>query len=376
MRILFLATGESIHAYKWIRFFAEQGHEILWISAVPLEFDPIPRVKFVLLPGRTNRRASLIRALFAVRREVGRFRPDLAHVHYLGFYGVLGLVCGVRPIVYTAWGSDVLFARNSTIKWRAVRAMLRRADLLTCDALHMVQAIKKLADKDVNVEVINFGIDTDWFSPERRADRLPNAIAQTLSEKLVLSLRSLLPVYDVESLIKASPLIVARHPAVVIAVVGDGPERSRLEALTRDLGVTENVRFLGRIENRLLGPLLARSTVYVSTSLSDAGIAASTAEAMACGTPVVVTDSGENGLWIENGVSGYIVPVRSPDRLAEQVCGLLEAPELARTLGLSGRQVIVDRNDYRNEMSKMEALYLHLAGNRSMMQSTHADALN
>jgi glycosyltransferase involved in cell wall biosynthesis len=60
------------------------------------------------------------------------------------------------------------------------------------------------------------------------------------------------------------------------------------------LNVDDFVQFLGRIPHEAMPDLLTQADIYVSTSLSDAGISASTAEAMACGLPVIVTDTGEN----------------------------------------------------------------------------------
>jgi len=104
--------------------------------------------------------------------------------------------------------------------------------------------------------------------------------------------------------------------------------------------------------------------VYVSTSLSDAGIAASTAEAMACGLPVVITDSGENARWIEPGRNGFLVPLSEPGALAEKLLRLIDDPELRSRLGAAGRATIQERNDYQVEMAKMETLYQQIDGKK------------
>ena len=101
---------------------------------------------------------------------------------------------------------------------------------------------------------------------------------------------------------------------------------------------------------------------YVSTSLSDGGIAASTAEAMACGIPAVVSNSGENDRWIEDGKTGFLVPARASEMLAQRIVSLLRDGALRKVVGLAGRDVIVERNDYAGEMTKMEKLYEEVAG--------------
>ena len=100
--------------------------------------------------------------------------------------------------------------------------------------------------------------------------------------------------------------------------------------------------------------------VYVSTSLSDAGIAASTAEAMACGLPVIVTDVADNKKWIDNGVNGFVVPVKDPKSLAEKIIYLLQNEDIRKKFGKINRKIIEERNNYYKEMEKMEDIYKEL----------------
>jgi len=97
--------------------------------------------------------------------------------------------------------------------------------------------------------------------------------------------------------------------------------------------------------------------VYVSTSLSDAGIAASTAEAMACGLPAVISATAENNKWIESNRNGFLFPAKNANKLAEILIRLISNAELCRKIGIAGRQTIIEKNDYGNEMAKMEKLY-------------------
>ena len=124
------------------------------------------------------------------------------------------------------------------------------------------------------------------------------------------------------------------------------------------------VQFVGLLNQAELPRFFTTLDVYVSTSLSDAGISASTAEAMASGQAVVVSDSGENNLWIDDGSSGFVVPVKSPDVLAAKLVELLLGPSLRVSFGERARRTITERNDYYREMSKMGALYEELAASR------------
>jgi glycosyltransferase involved in cell wall biosynthesis len=117
---------------------------------------------------------------------------------------------------------------------------------------------------------------------------------------------------------------------------------------------------VGWIPEHDLPRYLASCDVYVSTALSDGGLAASTAEAMACGLPVIVTDVGDNAEWVQEGVQGFIVPPKDPSALAWRLASLLERGEERARLGRSGRALIEERNNWTAEMHRMEEYYRNL----------------
>src|SRR5262249_45440481 len=141
--------------------------------------------------------------------------------------------------------------------------------------------------------------------------------------------------------------------------------REYLQALAASLGVGANVQFPGAVANDELPRRLQEAAVYVSTSLSDGGIAASTAEAMACGLPVVITDFGNNRDWVTDGEGGYLIPLKAPEALADRVVRLLTNAEARAAFGKINCDVILKRNDYRTEMEKMATLYRELIGRHS-----------
>jgi glycosyltransferase involved in cell wall biosynthesis len=358
MKLCFLAAANSIHSYRWVKYFAEAGHEITWISLAPSLFDALPGVRFhEVAPG--NGAFALARAAIRVRKIISTARPDILHVHSVGTYGLVGLLSGFAPMVATPWGSDVIYGKESRLKRPFIAGALRRAALITCDAWHMRDEIMRFGVPAERIHIVNFGIDTQRFRPRgnnpdiRRKLDLDDAPA-------VISLRNFDPVYDLPTLLRAIPLVLAHRSDARFVIVGRGPLEAELKALAGELGIGSQVRFVGFIANVELPDYLSTMDVYVSTSLSDAGIAASTAEAMACGLPVVITDSGENARWIADGVNGFLVPVTQPQALAAQVLRLLDDPALRARLGQAGRATIQQRNDYAVEMAKMEALYQSL----------------
>jgi glycosyltransferase involved in cell wall biosynthesis len=177
---------------------------------------------------------------------------------------------------------------------------------------------------------------------------------------VVISIRNLKPIYDVESLINAAPLVLKEIPEARFVILGRGSQEAYLKKLASSLGISTNVSFVGLVSHDELPQYLASSDVYVSTSLSDGGLAASTSEAMACGLPVVITDFGDNGKWVEDGVSGFLVPLRDPETLAARIVYLLQTKDDRIKFGQANRQIIEERNSYEREIAKVGKLYEEL----------------
>lgn len=361
MHLLFLAAADSIHSYRWIRYFAERGHTIRWLSLTPLTVgEPIPNVELEVFSQRVSKPGAVLRATLRTRRLLKSANFDLVHSHYAGTYGLIGALAAKDKMMLTAWGSDVLLSRYSFVKRPLLQLILRRALAITCDAQHMADAMVNLGVARRKISIILFGTDTDRFRPMGKNYEMLQDIGVPPSGSVVISLRSLYPIYDIQTLLRAVPAVRQKHPRVTVIVAGGGSEREKLEKLAVELQIEDHVRFCGPVQNLLLPALVASADVYVSTSLSDAGLSASTAEAMACGVPVVVSDSGENRNWIQDGVQGFVIPTGDSVALAKKITWILERPDQARAMGLSGRAEIEMRNSFSREMAKVERLYQDL----------------
>jgi len=355
MRICYLADTASVHTTKWVRYFLERGHNVHVITASAGEGAFDDRTHVLRLPVVVRG----VRPFLAppqIRRIVKRIAPQVLHAHNVSGYGFWGARTGFHPFVLTAWGSDVLVTASASraATWMAKYA-LERADLITCDAHHIRRPLIALGARPEKVQIVNFGVDTRKFSPVA-----PGTSRATPPPFVIISLRSFYPVYDVGTLIRAFALVVQHVPDSRVVLIGDGEERGQLEQLARDLGVGDRVLFGGRVPNDSLPVRLHSAQVYVSTSLSDAGIAASTAEAMACGLPVVITDFGDNGRWVKNGEGGFLFRPGDHEALAQAIVWLLTHEGARSAFGRVNRTTIEQHNDYEKEMAKMERLYEEL----------------
>lgn len=366
MKIVFLGDALAEHLRRWSKFFAGLGHEvhvITWNAKILDGFEPVVvhrLEKPVDKTGPLARVMNLWRLRGEVRRLIREIQPDLIHAHSAGAYAWMAWLSGFRPIIVTPWGDDVLIVirQSSLDRFFTVRA-LRKAELVHCDGENMREVLVKLGVDPARIVIVTFGVDVKKFAPGAP----PPAFLEKYGlagRKIVVSTRTLNPVHNIESVVRAVPAVVAAVPDARFLIVAGGAEEEMLHELADSLGVRPAIAFTGRVEEEEMVTCLQAAHVYVSTSLSESGLASSTAEAMACGLPVINTDTGDIRDWIGDGDGGFVAPVKSPEFLAEKIIYLLRHEDERKQFGARNRAVIEERYNVYVEMKKMEGHYLKL----------------
>lgn len=361
MRICYLANAGAIHTLKWVNFFAQRGHEVHLISPIPAEgyaqdvqlhqlTVPLPPKVWGIL-----RAINVVARIIKIKRLINKIQPDILEAQYIIPYGYLAIASGFHPLVLTTLGSDILIEAKRNILYRFLsKYALKRAEVVTCNSEMMKEELFKLGTDPSKIRIIYQGIDTQKFSPQARQgfkDRL--GISEV---PVVISTRSLRPVYNVEMLIRAVPLVLEQEPQTRFIIAGQGEQQDYFNSLASSLGILSNVQFTGWISHDELPNYLASSDVYVSTSLSDS-TSLSLQEAMACELAPVVTDLPGNLEWITDGKNGFIVAINDEQALAERIIYLIKNKERRNRFGREGRKIIMARAEYAKEMEKVESLY-------------------
>ncbi len=288
MRIAMVGSGASIHVQRWLTGLRDLGHDVrLFAHSPELDATVIPRG---------------IKGVLALRRELRGWRPDVVNAQYVQVHGIMAALAGFRPLVVSAWGSDVL--PQSFGERVAARFALARADLVHAQGPNMMPALDALGVRESRVLYATYGVDVKAFDAGPAADARPVPI---------LSTRGLAAVYDPATLIRAAASLEARGIAAPLRLVGDGPLRGELEALAKETGAA--VEFVGRVPHDVLAGEYARARVFTSASLSD-GVSVSLLEALSSGAFPVVSDIPANRPWVEHGVTGLLFPPGDADACA------------------------------------------------------------
>ena len=154
----------------------------------------------------------------------------------------------------------------------------------------------------------------------------------------VLVARHLEPIYDNQTALRAFALLAARYPAAQLVIAGSGPEAGMLAALADHLGISQAVRFTGRIDNSAMAALYREADIMLNPSLVD-NMPNSVLEALAGGVAVVSTDVGGVPYLVEHRRSALLVPPQNPQAMADAMFLLLGEPDLKERLRQAGLQL-------------------------------------
>jgi len=270
-------------------------------------------------------------------------------------------------LITTLQGSE--HERGTEYLYSAKRRLAHSLTGICNDAFVAVSAfVKESAMRNLGlnadkITVIPNSVDIEEFRNVRResANGKREELGILPQEKVILTVGRLDPPKGHRFLFLAMGDILRAVPELKLLVVGDGPSRSSLEALARDLGIAANVVFTGvRSDVR---ELLALAQVFVLPTLSE-GMPVTLLESLASGVPAVASRIGPTEEVIEDGVSGLLVPPRSPQALADAVLVLLQNSERAKAMAERGRLLVDEKFSARGCADALAGLYLSLSEER------------
>ncbi len=175
-------------------------------------------------------------------------------------------------------------------------------------------------------------------------------------DSLLLHVSNFRPVKRLDAVVDVFRRVRERRRAKIV-LVGDGPERGRVETLAREAGIAEHVEILGEVDD--VRGLLSVADVFLLPSAQESfGLAA--LEAMACGVPVVASRVGGLPEVITDGLTGYLRDPDDQEGMAAAVLDLLDDPSLRQRVAHLARASVVDRFDEDRVVPMYEALYERL----------------
>ncbi|MCE9529637.1 MAG: glycosyltransferase [Planctomycetes bacterium] len=299
-------------------------------------------------------------------RSIRERRIQVVHAHQYSpfFYAALAKIAarGRFRLILTEHGRhfpDVVSPLRRGVN-RIVLARLADAVNACCEfSAKALSRIDGFAGR--RIEVIENGIDLDRYQNTLEKHELRRKLGLETNRKYVAMIARFHPVKDHGMLLRAIARVAAVRSDVDLLLVGDGPLRGDLERQTRELGLSDRVRFLGIRHD--VPEILQAIDLFALTSVSEAA-SLTLLEAMAAAMPVVVTAVGGNPEIVREGIDGLLVKRGDDATAANAMLSLLEDPILAQRMGESGQARVEDLYRLDQTVERYFDLYRSLARNR------------
>ena len=255
---------------------------------------------------------------------------DILHVHYAIPHASAAYMAkqilktqGIDiPVVTTLHGTDITLVGKDPSYAPVVTFSINQSDGVTAVSEDLRKDTFKHFKITKEIEVIPNFIDLERFKKQKK-DHFKTAICPN-GEKLVVHTSNFRKVKRVEDVVRIFSKVRQQLPAKLL-LVGDGPERTSIEALCRELRICEDIRFLGKLDT--VEEVLSVADLFLMPSEKESfGLAA--LEAMACEVPVISSNAGGLPELVQDGISGFVSPIGNVEQMTEKAVYILQEENL------------------------------------------------
>lgn len=357
--------GSGIVATELGMDLAERGHEIHFIStSLPARLDiTLPNIYFHKVsvenyPLFEYQPYSLALSTIIVN-IVQHHGLDLLHVHYAIPHAYAAYFAkqmlkekGVDlPVITTLHGTDITLVGRHPAYKPAAEFSIEKSDVVTSVSESLKEETLEFFDIHKDIKVIPNFIDNTQFRSCFEND-CREKIAET-REKVIIHVSNLRPVKRIPDVIRVFDRIQKEVPARLI-IVGEGPEWEQASCLIEELGITEKVKNLGKVND--LHNVLCSSDVFLLPSEKESfGLAA--LEAMAAKVPVISSNAGGIPEVNIDGVTGYVLPIGDVQGMADKAIQLLKNGRVLEQFKRNAKQQAL-KFDMKNILPMYEELYV------------------
>jgi len=335
--------GSGIVATELGMELAQRGHEVHFISyANPIRLDPgTPGIHYHEVEVSTYplfQYPPYSLALASRMAEVAELHSlDLLHVHYAIPHSISALLAQQMtpqrrlPFITTLHGTDITLVGTDRSYFPITKFSIERSDGVTTISEYMRKRTIEFFGIRNPIEVIHNFVNCSLYRPDEEA--------RAKGRKRILHISNFRPVKRVLDCVRVFAEVRKEVDAELI-MAGDGPERSPAEHLARELGLDNDVQFLGK-QNHMERLIPRMHALHLPSETEAFGLAA--LEAMACGVPPVATLTGGVPDLITHGVDGFMEPVGDVESQAARLIELLTNDSLHRRIAEAARNTAQTR---------------------------------
>jgi len=282
---------------------------------------------------------------------------DIVHCHF-GPNGIIGIYLkeiGISGKYITSFHGYDVNSYPKIMGENVYNDLFHGGNLFTTNTNFTKQQILKLGCREKKITILPEGFRIAKFKFFTRKIQHGEYIK-------ILTVGRLVEKKGHEYAIKSIAKIVRKHRNIEYIVAGDGPLRNKLQDLVSELDIKDYIKFLGAVEQNEVLKLYQQAHIFVLPSVTASngdreGQALVIQEAQAMGLPIVSTLHNGIPEGVVDGKSGYLVPEKNVDSLAERLEYLIEHPEIWPEMGRAGRKFVEEKYDIRNLNQQLEKIY-------------------
>jgi glycosyltransferase involved in cell wall biosynthesis len=364
MKIAFLHNANNPHVNTRIKHFIKSGHRVFYFGLPPID-EPKVQDSVTFIGIRTNRFVEKIKPLKIVlniirlRRLIKQHQIDVLHIMWLGNC-VYAPFLNPGAIVFENMGSDVLVKPHHSLIWRMfIRIVYKFSDAVIQDSKVAQDAGIKYGAPKENNQILEVGIDFSVFNTNVKSGIARNRLSLKGDQEFIFSPRSFTQLYNIDIIIKSIRKVIEVFPKAtfVFCRFHDDLEDS-YKQLIFDEGVQDSIAFAGFLDNETELPYFFKDADLVISVPSSDSSPRTVYEAMACGTPVIVSELPWHQDKFVHKTDILTVPVKDSESLAKAIIQLLNK-DIQLNTDQAFEKVFLNIN-MDSENQKLEQLYNRL----------------
>lgn len=369
LKVLILSDPASSHTSKWVNSLHRKGVKIKLFGLSSFQTDEYDDDIEILVVDFSKsvktksdgdfRKLVYLKAIKHLIKINDDFQPDIIHAHYASSYGLIGSMLRSKRLLTSIWGNDVYdFPKKSFLHKKVFQFVLSNSLRIYSTSNIMADEICKYTSK--KIKAIPFGVDVEMFKPFN---------VESIFDKdtiVIGAIKSLSYKYGNDIVIKSFKLVKDKLPEfkLKLLLIGDGILKNQIYQLSSDLGLNDDVKFLGHIPHSQTPMYHNMIDIHIYPSVWES-FGVSNLEAAACEKVQVASCIGGFKEILNDGVDSFLVNPAVPEEFAEKLILLIKNKNLRIQMGKEARKNVIKNFNWHTNVQSMIDEYINVKENLS-----------